>query len=168
MSAIKPSLLVAGVAAIAVVYSPAVSSQAGGAASPTPSAWASVVPAKRVVSGVVGGGCDAVKAGDACAVTASIFPNAPRNVSEATMGVQGGTLENPFCAGDIARPSPTPGYLCIYPNPAELINVAETSDGLLSADPHPVYNGRRGFKIVWTARSAGTTQLYAVWAYRAP
>ena len=50
-------------------------------------------------------------------------PSAPRNVSEATMGVQGGTFENPFCIGDIRRPAPTAGYLCIYPNQPELINV---------------------------------------------
>jgi len=142
-------------------------SEAGG--SPRPAEpWTSVVPSKRIVSGVVGGGCIAARAGDACVATASLFPNAPRNVNEAAMGVQGGTFENPSCVGDIARPAPTAGYLCIYPNDAELMNVAVTTEGLLNAEPHPIYNGRHGFKIVWTAQTPGTTQFYAVWAYRAP
>ncbi len=49
---------------------------------------------------------------------------------------------------------PLAGYLCIYPNQPELINVALTTEGLINAEPHPIYNGRRGFKIVWTAASS--------------
>ena len=168
MRAFKAPLVAAGVASVVVVLSPALASSAGGASRPTTVGWISVVPAKRTVSGVVGGGCVAQRAADACSVTASIFPNAPRNVSEATMGVQGGTFENPYCAGDIARPAPEAGYLCIYPNQPELVNVGLTTEGLLNAEPHPIYNGRRGFKIVWTAQAPGTTQFYAVWTYRAP
>jgi len=167
--AIKASLFAAAVVGVALLGSPLLVSDASHAApGGTPISWTSVVPAKRVVSGVVGGGCVAFKAGDVCATTASLFPNAPSNVDDARMGVQGGTLENPYCAGDIASPRPAPGYLCIYPNPAESVNVGQTSDGLIDIDPHPVYNGRRGFKITWPARAAGSTQLYAVWAYRAP
>jgi hypothetical protein len=166
--ATKARLFAALALAVAGVLASMLATDAGGASSETTVQWAGVVPAKRIVSGVVGGGCVAFKAGDACAATASIFPNAPRNVSEATMGIQGGTFENPFCVGDIARPAPAPGYLCIYPNQAEMLNVALTTEGLLNAEPHPVYNGRRGFKVVWVAQAPGGTQFYAVWAYRAP
>src|SRR4051794_28514249 len=103
MGAFKAPLFAAGVASVVVVLSPALASSGGSVARPTTLRWVSVVPAKRTVTGVVGGACVALKAADACSVTASIFPNAPRNVSEATMGIQGGTYENPFCAGDIAR-----------------------------------------------------------------
>lgn len=167
MRAIKTPLSTAVVVGVAVVLSSTLASAAGGSSARTTVRWTSVVPPRRIVSGVVGGGCVAFKAGDQCAATASIFPNASRNVSEATMGVQGGTFENPFCVGDIARPAPTAGYLCIYPNQAELVNVGLTTEGLINAEPHPIYNGRRGFKIVWTAQAPGSTQFYAVWAYRA-
>ncbi len=73
------------------------------------------------------------------------------------MGVQGGTLENPNCVGDAERPDPAPGYLCIYPNDPELVNVAKTGEGLLSAEPHPIFNGRRGFKLIWSAQAPGST-----------
>jgi hypothetical protein len=153
---------------VAVVVPPTLVSEAAGPSPPTSFGWTSVLPSKRIVTGVVGGGCIAVKAGDTCAATASIFPNAPRNVNEATMGVEGGTFESPYCVGDIARPAPAAGFLCVYPNPAEFVNVALTTEGLINAEPHPIYNGRRGFKIVWTAQAPGSTQFYAVWAYRAP
>ncbi|HET6175210.1 MAG TPA: hypothetical protein VFD90_21580 [Gaiellales bacterium] len=143
-------------------------SQAGGTSQQSAAPWNSVVPSHRVVRGVVGGGCVALKVGDACAATASLFPSAASNVNEAAMGVQGGTLENPHCVGDAERPDPAPGYLCIYPNEPELVNVAKTGEGLLSAEPHPISNGRRGFKLIWSAQAPGSTQLYAVWAYRAP
>ena len=168
MRASKTPFFTAAALGAAVVLSSTLASAAGGSSARTSARRISVVQPKRIVSGVVGGGCIAVKAGDQCAATASIFPTAPRNVSEATMGVQGGTFENPFCIGDIRRPAPTAGYLCIYPNQPELINVGLTTEGLINAEPHPVYNGRRGFKIVWTAQAAGSTQFYAVWAYRAP
>lgn len=168
VGAIRASFFWAGILGVAVAFSPVLNAEAGGAPPRASAPWTSVVPAKRMVSGVVGGGCVVPKAGDSCAETASIFPNAPSNVNEATMGVQGGTLENPFCAGDIARPAPAPGYLCIYPNQAESVNVALSGEGLINAEPHPIYNGRRGFKIVWTAQAPGSTQFYAVWAYRAP
>jgi hypothetical protein len=142
-------------------------SQAGGS-SRLLAPWSSVVPSQRAVRGVVGGACIALKAGDACAATASLSPSAPSNVNEATMGVLGGTLENPNCLGDPERPDPAPGYLCVYPNAPELVNVSKTSEGLLGAEAHPISNGRRGFKLVWSAAAAGSTQLYAVWAYRAP
>ena len=168
MRAIKTPLATAALVGAAVVLSSTLASAAAGSSVRTTSRRITVVHPKGLISGVVGGGCIAFKAGDQCAATASIFPNAPRNVSEATMGVQGGTFENPFCVGDIRRPAPTAGYLCIYPNQPELVNVGLTTEGLINAEPHPVYNGRRGFKIVWTAQAAGSTQFYAVWAYRAP
>jgi len=161
----KPSLLAGGVVGLLLVF--AFASQAGGSSHQV-APWSSVVPSQRAVRGVVGGACIAVKVGDACAATASLFPSAASNVNEATMGVQGGTLENPNCLGDPERPDPAPGYLCIYPNEPELVNVSKTSEGLLSAEPHPISNGRHGFKLVWSAAAPGSTQLYAVWAYRAP
>src|SRR4051794_25017293 len=168
VGAIKIRRSRAFVVATAVVLSSTVASAAGGSPARSTADHVTVLQAKRIVSGVVGGGCIAFKAGDQCAATASISPTAPRNVNEATMGVQGGTFENPFCAGDIARPAPTRGYLCIYPSQAELVNVGLTNEGLISAEPHPIYNGRRGFKVVWAAQAPGSTQFYAVWAYRAP
>jgi hypothetical protein len=161
----KPSLFTAG--AVGVLLAFVFAAQAGGSSHQV-APWSSVVPSQRAVRGVVGGACIAVKAGDACAATASLFPSAASNVNEATMGVLGGTLENPNCLGDPERPDPAPGYLCIYPNAPELVNISKTSEGLLSAEPHPISNGRRGFKLVWSAAAAGSTQLYAVWAYRAP
>jgi len=167
--AIKAPLFAATGLGVALVGFLLLSSSTGEASAPLASReWAVVVPPKKIVSGVIGAGCVALKPADACATAASIFPNAPRNIDESKMGVQGGTLENPYCAGGIEGPSPAPGYLCIYPNTAESVNVALTSDGLIDVEPHPIYNGRRGFKITWSAKAAGSTQLYAVWAYRAP
>jgi hypothetical protein len=167
MRAFRVLLFATAVAGVAVVVPPTLPSDARVTPHPT-GHWTGVLAAKRLVGGVVGGGCVASKAGDACAATASIFPSAPRNVNEGKMGVQGGTFDNPYCVGGIARPAPAPGFLCIYPNPAESVNVALTSEGLVNAEPHPIYDGRRGFKIVWTAQAPGSTQFYAVWAYRAP
>src|SRR4051794_38945392 len=99
---VRPCLFVAGV--VAVLLALAFASQAGGSSSQTSPLWNSVVPSERMLRKMVGGGCIAFKAGDACAAAASLFPSAPRKVNEATMGVKGGTLENPMCAGDAERP----------------------------------------------------------------
>src|SRR4051794_17699452 len=81
--AIKPLLPTALIVGAAVVFSSPLASAAGRPPARTTARSISTAPT-RIVSGVVGGGCVAFKAGDQCAATASIFPSAPRNVSEAT------------------------------------------------------------------------------------
>jgi hypothetical protein len=84
------------------------------------------------------------------------------------MGALEGLVENPECPGNIQKPLPAPGILCVYLNPEESVNVQRNGEGALSGQVFPVYNGKRGFKLTWNAAQAGTTQLYGVWAYQAP
>ena len=120
------------------------------------------------MTGVVGGGCVAVAKNDACMAVASIFPRPPGGINPEDMGIAGGLVENPYCAGDINDPAPAPGVLCIYPAPDESVNLALNGEGSISAQAYPVYNGKYGFKVIWNAAGPGSAQFSAVWVYQAP
>jgi hypothetical protein len=130
--------------------------------------WTSVIPSKKAVSGVWGGGCIAVAANDACSAAVTIFPNAPVVLEGQDMGVLSGLVENPLCAGDAESPSAPPGVLCLYINEADIVNVAKNGEGSWSVQPFPILDGKRGFLVKWNAAAAGASQIDGVWVYRAP
>src|SRR5262245_40799895 len=119
----------------------------------------------RVQTGVIGGGCVATKAGDQCSAVASFSPKSRWVLDEAAFGILGGLVEHPECPG---APAGTPGVVCIYNAEEELVNISKNGEGAWSAEAKPILNGRRGFKVTWTAAAAGYTAWYGIWTYIDP
>jgi len=65
--------------------------------------WAPVIPSKKAVSGVWGGGCVAVAANDPCSASVTIFPNAPVDLEGQDMGVLAGVAAGTFDVGHSSR-----------------------------------------------------------------
>lgn len=140
----------------------------GGNERATAAGWASTIPSKRAVSGVWGGGCVAVAAGDRCSATVTIFPSAPVDIEGQDMGILAGLVENPNCNGDVTAPSAPPGSLCGYVDETGVVNLAKNGEGAYSVQFFPIDNGRRGFLVTWSATAAGYSQVSGLWTYRAP
>lgn len=121
----------------------------------------------QTVTGVIGGQCT-VQAGNTCMVDASIYPSAKGGIPLENIGIIGGSVEHPECAGDVDDPIAAPGVLCIYPVDSEISNVFRNSEGAWQAQASPVYTGQFGFKVAWTARASGPSEFQGIWAYQAP
>lgn len=131
------------------------------------STWTSVIPSGKSVSGVWGGGCVAVTAGDACSAVVTIWPNAPEDIEAQDIGIEGGLVENPFCAGELSKPVSAAGNVCMYVNEADANNVSKNGEGAWSVQAFPIDNGRRGFLVVWNALAPGASQIDGTWGFRA-
>lgn len=163
--------ILASLVAVAIVASLATipGALAGGRSPAAASGYTAVLPAKRAVSGVWGGGCVAVAANDKCSATVTIFPNAPVDIEGQDMGTLAGLVENPECTGsDIDHPAAPAGVLCGYIDDANLVNIGKNGEGAYSVQFFPIGNGRRGFLVTWSAAAAGYSQIYGTWTYRAP
>ncbi len=122
----------------------------------------------RVLTGVVGGGCVAVVAGDTCSVVVSYVPKSRHILEQADFGVLGGLVEHPECPGSSGRPFGAPGLVCIYPYEAQAMNIKLNGEGALTVEANPIGNGVRGFRVIWTANAPGPTAFYATWTYVDP
>jgi hypothetical protein len=140
---------------------------------------ATVLGPGRTVTGAVGGTFTATAANQAFSAAASIFPAAPRPIAPAQAGIDESTAENPVCTGSLAAPTAPPGFLCVYLNTDQAVNVAQdcspgpfphcaTGQAVLRVGYDPIYSAQHGFAVRWTSAAAGTTTVYGVWAYTAP
>lgn len=101
-------------------------------------------------------------------VDESMYPSAKGGIALENIGITGGAVEHPECAGDVDDPLAAPGVLCIYPVDSEISNVFKNGEGAWQVQASPVYTGQFGFKVVWTAQATGASEFQAIWVYKAP
>jgi len=120
------------------------------------------------------------QAAQPCSGAAVSFPlPLPKRVPLNQIGISGGGVEDPECAGSYEKPTAPAGHLCIYPghkigyysaDEAEIQNISLNGEGNLDAYVYLLSGvaGRYGFRIEVKANTAGPAKFYASWAYTAP
>ena len=144
---------------------------------------ASVMPTQtqlaqgQTVTGVFGGQFTATAAEEINSTAVSFPLPSHEVVAVEQMGVLGGAVENPYCDGSLADPSAPQGILCLYPDYGSVANVSQDcvgvfpactkGEGTFKVEVNPVYDGRYGFTIKWTAATVGPSYFRGTWAYTA-
>jgi len=138
----------------------------------------SEIPQGLTIRGVIGGDFHSSTTNTVWGISSPLYGVAPANLSNELVVVQNnGYVENKCdrasclsteeinfasrCSGSVESPTAPPGWLCVYPSRA-----ANASN--IRAVPIPGGEGRYGFFVQWTAKTAGGTAFRATWAYTAP
>ena len=133
----------------------------------------------QTVRGVIGGTFTATANRQTFGATASIWPAAPKGILIETTGIGLTPSENPFCEGDVNRPTAPQGLLCIYLANEQFLNVSQdctpgpfpnctSGEGVYRVAWDPINGSQNGFAITWENATPGRTALYGTWAYTAP
>jgi hypothetical protein len=120
----------------------------------------------ETVRGTIGTRENNLIAGDEIAATATLPIPATVALDDAHVTVDGNDESAGECPGTATNPTAAPGFVCIYPW-FELNVEAASPDGVIwGADE--VAAEKWGFQVSITAAAAGSTALFANWAYTAP
>jgi hypothetical protein len=120
----------------------------------------------ETVRGTIGTRENNLIAGDEIAATATLPIPATVALDDAHVTVDGNDESAGECPGTATNPTAAPGFVCIYPW-FELNVEAASPDGVIWGDDAAAAE-KWGFQVSITAAGAGSTALFANWAYTAP
>ena len=120
----------------------------------------------ETVRGTIGTRANNLTPGDEIAATATLPIPASVALDDAHVTVDGNDESAGECPGTAANPKAAGGFVCIYPWFQANVEAA-SPDGVVWGDDTAAAE-KWGFQVSITAAAAGSTALFANWAYTAP